>query len=482
MNKTSIAVAVSCVLAAMQPAFADDNGPQSGAPVATPSVAAGGVSPAAETKNAVVNAEDAQTASQIVQVSSQAKSQGFIADSHLSVLFRNYSDYADVTGSARRHAWVQSAMLNYESGFTKGLIGFGIDASLYAALKLDGGTGAGNMVHVSKTGNGANQLAWAYPGIFDVKARISETVVRYGEQIVTNPFVEPHDNRALPPTFRGITMTSNEWSSLSLDAGSFDAVRARGTDYLQKLSTSYGGTQFDRLTWFGGNWNFSENGTASLYADQAQDVWKQYYGSVTDSIGSVNTIKWTGLANLYATRGDGENRQGPIDSNAYSLSLSAQHGFSEVLVAYQKILGNQFFDYVNQTNGVYLANSMDVDYNAPHEQSLQLRYTFYGDQAGLPGFKAMLWAVTGWGANASAGASENASSSATYHDLYWKNGSYIQGRHHEIGFMPSYKVQSGRFKGTKVSLFAAWHVGSTYYSDTTSQEYRLTVNMPFKFF
>jgi len=385
-------------------------------------------------------------------------------------------------GAARRYAWVQAAMLNYAFGFTKGPIGFGADTSLYGAFKLDGGTGAGNMVHVSKTGNGANQPAWMYPGVFDVKARVSETVVSYGQQIVTNPFVEPHDNRSLPPTFRGVAMTSNEWISLSLDIGSFDGVRARGADYLEKLSTSYGGTKFDRLTWLGGNWNFSETGTASLYADQAVNVWKQYYVSVTDSVGNMNAVKWAALANLYATRGDGQNRQGPINGNAYSLSLAAQHSFSEVLVAYQKILGNQFFDYVSETSGIYLANSMDVDYNAPHEQSLQLRYTFYGGQAGLPGFKAMLWAVRGWGADASSGASQNASPDAAYHDLYWTKGSYTHGRHHEIGFAPSYKVSDGPLKGARIALFAAWHVGSTYYSDPTSQEYRLTVNVPLKFF
>ena len=76
-------------------------------------------------------------------------------------------------------------MANFESGYTTGLIGIGFDASLYAALKLDGG-GAGSMVHIAKGGGGGNQLAWAYPGIYDVKARISNTVVKYGLQAVDN--------------------------------------------------------------------------------------------------------------------------------------------------------------------------------------------------------------------------------------------------------------------------------------------------------
>ncbi|MGI4860669.1 MAG: OprD family outer membrane porin [Janthinobacterium lividum] len=439
--------------------------------------------PTPHTVNAIVNEEAKQNGQTAAALSSQAKSKGFLADSHLGLVLRNYADYAEIHGTGHRHAWVQSAMLNYESGFTRGLVGFGVDASLYGAFKLDGGLGAGNMVHVAKSGNGANQLAWGYPGVFDVKARVSETVVKYGEmQITDNPLMEGHDNRSLPPTFRGVMVTSNEFKNLSLEAGSFDGVRTRGTDYVQKLSTSYGGTTFDRLTYIGGNWKYAKDGTLSLYADQAENVWKQYYGSLTQSLGDVKKVKWTGVATAYSTHGDGSNLQGSINNNAYSVSLAAQHGFSEILLAYQKILGNQFFDYVAQTNGIYLANSMDMDYNAPHEQSLQLRYTFYGDQAGIPGFKTMVWALQGWGADSSAEAAANAATTATYHDLYWDNGSYIHGRHHEFGIMPTYTVQNGRMKGTKVSAFFAWHVGSAYYSDTTSKEFRLVVNMPFSFF
>ena len=129
-------------------------------------------------------------------------------------------------------------------------------------------------------------------------------------------------------------------------------------------------------------------------------MWHQYYASVKHSIGSPQTIKWTGFGNVYSTHDTGDALQGKINNNAYSLSLAAQHGPHELLLGFQQVLGDQFFDYLNETNGIFLTNSMDVDYNAPHEKSLQLRYTFYGKEAGLPGFKAMVWGVTGWGRTA----------------------------------------------------------------------------------
>jgi hypothetical protein len=422
------------------------------------------------------------------QRSSQAKSKGLIADSHLNFEFRNYADYQHVNASpdanaVNRHAWVQGVQANFESGFTQGLMGLGFDASLFGAFKLDGGQGAGNMVHVAKGGGGYGQLAWAYPGLYDIKARISETVVKYGLQLIgNNPFMEPHDNRALPPTFLGTSLVSDEFKNISLQAGSFTKVDARGRTSLSDMSTSYGGVNFKRLSYAGGTWDYSENGTVSLFANQADDVWRQYYASVQHSLGSVDAIKWTGFGNVYSTHNYGSALQGHIDNNAYSLSLSAQHGPHNLLVGYQQILGDQFFDYVDQTSGIYLVNSMDVDYNAPHEKSLQLRYTFDGKYAGLPGFKTMLWAVTGWGADASVSANQYGPNGPGFSDVYWRNGQPVHGRHHEFGIIPSYTLQSGRFKNSKVTLIAMWHQGSAYYSDNANYEYRVMITVPMKVF
>ncbi|WP_310632042.1 OprD family outer membrane porin [Paraburkholderia sp.] len=410
--------------------------------------------------------------------SDQAASQGFIGDSHLTLNLRNYADVLDMEGGPHRHAWVQGAMLDYTSGFTQGPIGFGVDASLYGALKLDGGAGAGNMVHVGKDGGGSNQLAWGYPGVYDVKARVSDTVVKYGLHMVDdNPFFEPHDNRALPPTFMGVSLVSRDVANAVLQAGSFTKVNARGHTNLTDLTTSYGGVSFKRFSYVGGTWDYSPNGSVALFANQADDVWRQYYGSVQQSFGDPSTLKWTGFANIYSTHSVGGGKEGHINNNAYSVSLAAQHGAHSLLFGFQQILGDQFFDYVNETNGIYLVNSMDVDYNAPHEKSFQVRYGFDGKYAGLPGAKALLWYALGWGADASAGAAANPDSG-----LYWKNGQPVHGSHHEFGFIPSYTLQSGRFKDTKISFVAMWHHGSKYYSDASNMEYRLVVGMPLKLF
>ncbi|CAB3707708.1 OprD family outer membrane porin [Trinickia soli] len=436
----------------------------------------------ATTPNAVVSTESALTEKPPTPRSSQANSKGFVADSRFDLEWRNYTDYFHANGGTHRHAWVEGLQAKVESGFTQGPIGFGLDAALFGALKLDGGNGARNMVYLGRDGEGANRTVWAYPGMYAVKARISDSSLKYGLQDVSNPFLDPHDNRALPPTFLGVSLLSREIEGLGVQAGSFTKVDARGQTNLTGLKTTYGGVAFRRVSYAGATWDYSRNGSASLYADQADDVWRQYYASLQHGIGAVDSVKLTGFANVYSTHDTGAALQGPINNTAFSASLTAQHGPHALLVGYQKIFGDQFFDYIDETAGVYLVNSMDVDYNAPHEQSLQVRYTFDGKYAGMPGLLAMVWAQQGWGADTSANAARYGSNGPSYGSLYLRNGQPVHGRHHEFGFIPTYVVQSGPLKNTKVTLIAEWHVGSAYSLDSTSQVYRLLLTLPMRVF
>ena len=98
-------------------------------------------------------------------VSSQAKSKGFIEDSHFNVLMRSFTEHNEFKDAGKKDAWMLGAQAVFESDYTKDLIGLGGDVSLFGAFKLNGGNGAGNRVHVGTDGGESNQLAWAYPGV-----------------------------------------------------------------------------------------------------------------------------------------------------------------------------------------------------------------------------------------------------------------------------------------------------------------------------
>jgi hypothetical protein len=406
-----------------------------------------------------------------------------IADGKLQMDLRSVIDVQSIDQAWRRHSWVLDAQLNYTSGFTSGPIGFGADVSPFLATRLNGSANAGNLAHVQPDGQGSDDRAWAYLGKYDVKARVGDTVVKYGLQRVSNPVLESKDNRGLPPTFRGTTLTSAITPSFNVEAGDFNAVMGRGHSTLKGLTTEYAGTSFGRISYAGANWDYSETGSLSVYLDRASDVWNQAYASLTQSVGDPARLQWTGAANFYVTQDQGARRQGPIDSRAWSLSLTATHGPLSLLAAYQRVDSDQFFDDVNDAWGITLANALAAaDYNAPHEQSLQFRATVDAASLGAPGLKLIAWTTASWGADASAAAGLHASPDDPQNGLYWVGDKTARGGHHETGIFPSYTVQDGRWKGAKVSFLGIIYKVSALYPDHGMHDYKLQVDVPIKIF
>jgi hypothetical protein len=370
----------------------------------------------------------------------------------------------------------------FTSGFTQGKLGFGTEVSLFGGVTLAGGRGMGDMVHTDRRGSGDDRLAWAYPGVYDVKARMSNTTLKYGAQLFDTPFLISHDNRALPATFLGASLVSTDMQDLTFKAGSITKTIPRGQTALQPLRTEYGGVGFGRLTYAGVDFQYDRDTKMSLHVSRAANVWDRYYASVSHSAGNPDAIKWTGLLNYYNTQNQGAGKQGSVHLNTYSLGLSGQHRGHTVLASFQQILGDQFFDYLNQSAGDLMSNSMDVDYNAPHEKSLQLRYTVDMKYYGVPGFSVMTWGVKGWGADAGAMASVYADPNSSLHNLYWKNGSIKQGSHWELGLTSVYVVQSGKMKNSTVQFTLMHHKAAKTYSDNSSNVYRVVMNVPVNLF
>jgi hypothetical protein len=97
---------------------------------------------------------------------------------------------------------------------------------------------------------------------------------------------------------------------------------------------------------------------------------------------------------------------------------------------------------------------------------------------GVPGLKMALWTAYGWGANASVMANRYSDPGSALHDLYWKDGQPVHGTHYEFGFIPGYTFGSGKLKGATAKFYYMHHQGSRFYSDSTSDVYRLMVNLP----
>lgn len=404
---------------------------------------------------------------------------GLFKDAELSLHFRNFLASEYVEDVITRRAWVQTLQARFVSGFTPGVVGFGVSVSPFVALTLDKSPNAGSFVYADRVGDHGPAV---FLGAYTANIRAGNTVFKYGLQPMSNPILESQDIFSLPPTFQGLTMDSRVSERLTLVGGRLSAVKARGKTSLRKPNTTYGGVSFDHIDFLGADWAYSDDGKASLYIDRASDVWNQLYVSLSHGAGDARQLRLSGRFDAYYTRNQGASRQGVIDNKAYSLSMTAERGANAVLLGYQKVVGDQFFDYFGETWGDALLNAMDVDYNAPNESSVQLRYELDGGKAGLPGFKFAAWVVQGWGADARAGAAVHASEDSFLHYLYWKNGKPVHGRHREVGINPAYVFQRGPIKNAKLSLLAIVHSSSRHYADSDNREIKLKLDVPFKVF
>lgn len=427
----------------------------------------------AETENVMNPAADRSTMPVV---------QELVAGSHLNLLWRHYAERFNIEEVGRRDAWVQSLQADFTSGFTSGPIGFGFEVAPFLAVKFNGGQGARNLVHFKADGSGQDQNAWGYFGKYALIAKLGGVTAKYGLQALANPMLSPYDIRSLPPTFRGLSLVSDRIHGVSLQAGSFDAVNARGDTSLRPLTTTEGGTRIRRFDYVGGDWNYAPTGRLVAYANQADQIWHQYYLSGAHGIGDPASFKLTAGADGYLTRSYGRRLQGDIDNRAYSLSLTGQRGASALMVGYQRNLGENFFDYVQESNGIYLSNSVGVDYNAPNERSVHYQYKLNGDQIGLPGAGLLAWTVRGWGTDASAGAARYAAPGSLLHHMYWKGNNPIHGSHQEYGLKLTQTVQDGYFKGAKVALVFIKHDIDPSYPGRGFLDYRVMIDFPVKVF
>ncbi len=161
-------------------------------------------------------------ASTAAMAEDQSTAKGFVEDSHLDLFFRNaYMNRDYKHGRDDKAEWGQAATATFTSGFTQGTVGFGVDAFGMYALRLDGGQGKSGAAGIDffkqgDSGEAANDLARAGGA---VKARFSNTVIKYGDQMPALPILSYDNSRLLPESFTGTLITSKEIEGLELNVG-----------------------------------------------------------------------------------------------------------------------------------------------------------------------------------------------------------------------------------------------------------------------
>lgn len=420
--------------------------------------------------------------------SAQAQANGFIEDSTWNVLNRSVYDRRDyrhgsLNGAARNaykpraqrsdlaEEWAYGLMGSFQSGFTQGLIGVGIDAHAYHGQQLDSGGGrAGKARLLALDNDGHPQDAYSRGGAA-VKLRASNTVLSLGEQRVKTPVFSSSDSRLLPETATGIFLGSQEIKDLKLVAGHFtESTDRNASSHNRGLVVNYSnGTKGDSVDLAGAVYSGLPNLSASLYTSRYEDTWNQHYlgGTFSHALGDNQSLALE--LNLYRTTDQGKALSGQIDNTTWSLMSRYAVGAHTLSLGYQRVHGDTPFDYVTR-GAIFIGNAVQLsDFNAPEERSWQLRYDLAMAPFGIPGLNFSAAYLRGSHIDGS-----GVDPSGGYAYLGYGQG----GKHWERDLEARYVLQGGPAKGLALSVRHNVHRGNSAQAELDSDQVRLAVEYP----
>ncbi|CAG8870639.1 Porin D [Pseudomonas fluorescens] len=341
--------------------------------------------------------------SQLAVASSQDEAKGFVEDSQLNVKLRNLYFSRDFRNNespdqSRRAEWGQGFIGTFESGFTQGTIGVGVDAIGMLGIKLDGGRGTTNTGLFPVGSDGRPEDDYSKAGAA-VKFRVSDTVLKVGDQFTALPVFATDDSRLLPEMAQGALITSSEIKGLTLHAGRFTSLTAQE-------QTNRDSFRLKEADVVGGTYAFTDSLSTSLYYSKVEDYWRKIYANINWALPISDTQGLVFDFNAYNTKGDGADLVraydgDKLDNTIFSLSAAWNIGAHTFTVAGQRVTGDGDYAYgVDGGGSVFVANSIArSDFNAEDERSWQLRYDLNFAEYGIPGLSFMTRYVRGTGAN-----------------------------------------------------------------------------------
>lgn len=410
------------------------------------------------------------------------KPEGFIEGSTLNVLARNFyfnrddrKGQSSPTGNGYSEAWAQGFIGKFESGFTQGSVGFGLDAFAMYGLKLDSGTGRSGgkgsfgVLPVDSDNHpedGYSKLGGA------VKMRLLDTVIKAGDVFPLTPVVAYGDSRVLPESFRGVTAQNTSIEGLSLQGGHLSGMSQPTQSGMDKgFATFYAGkVDSPWIGYAGGDYQVNKHFSVSLYTSRLKDAWDQYYFGSAASYPLNDDVSLFGDFNYYKAVDEGKKRLGEFDNNIWSARVGVKVGAHSLALSHQRNNGDDDFDYLRMSDSIFLNNSIQYsDFNSPKERSWMLAYNLDMQAFGIPGLTFMTRYGKGTGADYS-----NANSVYMRRDA--AGDPLTDQRRWERDIEAKYVVQGGNLKDLSLRLRQATVRSSAFESDL--EEVRLIVEYP----
>lgn len=348
---------------------------------------------------------------------------GFIEDSKGTVTLRNFyinTDNRDGTANpSKQEEWGQGFIVNLQSGFTQGTVGFGVDAIGLAGVRLDSGKGtAYNAGSVGKGGtvfpsdsDGRAVNDFSSLGVTG-KVRISKTEARLGVLQPKLPVVTYNDGRLLPQTFEGAQITSNEFDNLTLIGGKLEHAKGRNSTNMESLTiagsngnpaTATSNRRSNAFYYAGADYKLTPNLLAQYYYGELDDFYKQHFFGLNHTlplpVGSLKSdLRYfysdsdgknsSAEGRLAGYRASGFQNNGEVDNRTWSAKFTYSLGNHALSAGYQRVNGTSDFPFLNQGDGStsYLITDVQIGkFQRAGERTWLAQYSYDFAGWGVPG-------------------------------------------------------------------------------------------------
>ena len=405
----------------------------------------------------------------------QASAAGFLEDSHASVSSRTFffqNDNREQKPTTANRGYIDQRELatilraDFISGYTQGLVGFGLDVTGFQAFYLGGDNKhtANNSFFPGKAGDADDAFSGAGA---NAKVKISKTELKLGNALAPNlPILVANDGRVAPQMFSGGQITSKDIDNVTLTAGQLGQQRGRASSNWTGMSVNGATKDSNKFTFAGADWKVTKDLTLQYYFANLEDFYKQNFLGLLhvyqiDKDQSFKTdLRWFNTtadgANAdhksgYAFNGNSGYRpaDGEIDNTMGIAMFTYTIGGHSIMLGHQRISDSGGFSYMNSgsmTEGTgattgnggvsfySFTDSLISGFNKAGENTTFGQYSYDFARLGVPGLKASAAYLSGKDARALRGATTG------------------DGSEHETDLRVDYVVQSGPLKGFGTTL------------------------------
>lgn len=320
----------------------------------------------------------------------------FIDDSSLKLQLRNVyfnenfrdehglSAKAARTAKSERTEWAQGFLLDYQSGFTPGTLGFGVDALGLLGVRLDSGRGRSGtgLLPVHDDGRAASEFASAGA---TAKVRLAKTTLKYGTLLPKTPVLVHNDARLLPQTFQGTQISSTDIDGLSVSGGYLERFKQRdSSDSVGLVPNGYRGDKSGDFRYAGADYTWGKNLRLSYFHGELENFYRQdFVGLQHDLALGQGTL--TSDLRYFRSADSGAAHDGKIANRMLSGQLTyviAGHAFGG---GYQRLDGEAGLPYISGASVYSFSNAGIGKFIEEDEKTWMLSYGYNFATVGVPG-------------------------------------------------------------------------------------------------